>query len=48
MGRNRCGEIPGLYEQRDKGLVIGNFIDNRIEKEFRDGQFDVSMYITRS
>ena len=42
-----CKEEPGvvryrvLYEQRDKGLVIGNFIDKRIEKEFRDGQFDV-------
>lgn len=42
-----CKEEPGvvryrvLYEQRDKGLVIGNFVDKRIEKEFRDGQFDV-------
>ena len=30
-----------LYEWRDKGLVIGNFSDSRIEKRFREEQFDV-------
>lgn len=30
-----------LYERREKGIVIGNFIDRRIEKRFREEQFDV-------
>lgn len=42
-----CEEEPDvvrfrvLYEWRDKGLVIGNFSDSRIEKRFREEQFDV-------
>lgn len=30
-----------LFEQREKGLVIGNFIDRRIEESFRREHFDV-------
>ena len=33
-----------LYEWRDKGLVIGNFSDSRIEKRFREEQFDITRW----
>lgn len=42
-----CEEEPDvvrykvLYEQREKGLVVGNFIDNRIEERFRREKFDI-------